>query len=202
MKGAALYIRGMAGIPNWSPEGILPPIDAANPTSSNRAPYRTNGSELVVRFSTTTARHRILRGLFSFRAELREQGIGKGFQWLNGSFMEDVEAIQDRDPGDMDIVTFFYLPEGISQAKLAHDAPPLFDRPRLRKEFSLDAYFHVLPGGPEDLVDRSAYWYSVWAHQRETMAWKGFVQLDLSMPDDEAVRLLDAKKPAEAAIDG
>ena len=34
-------------------------------------------------------------------------GIGSGFQWLDGSFLENVEMTEKRDPGDLDLVTFF-----------------------------------------------------------------------------------------------
>jgi len=37
-------------IPNWSAQGVLPPIDALNPTSFERSPYRVDLTDVVVRF--------------------------------------------------------------------------------------------------------------------------------------------------------
>jgi hypothetical protein len=32
---------------------------------------------------------------------------------------------------------------------------------------------------PENLVQQTSYWYSVWAHRRNHQ-WKGFLEIDLS----------------------
>ena len=91
-------------IPTWTAEGVLPPIDAVAATSANRAPYPVSLYDLVVRFGTSLARCEILRGFLSHRAALHANGYRAGFQWLDGSFMEDIEGLEARTPKDMDVV--------------------------------------------------------------------------------------------------
>ena len=55
-------------IPAWNAEGLIPPTDVANPTSSNRAPYPAALGDVVMRFNTSAARAAILRGLLDYRA--------------------------------------------------------------------------------------------------------------------------------------
>jgi hypothetical protein len=57
---------------------------------------------------TTPARLTILDGFLQFRQRLRAAGLAVGFQWLNGSFLQDVERFEGRDPGDLDVVTFYW----------------------------------------------------------------------------------------------
>ena len=76
------------------------------------SPYTVSLSEVIKRHATSEARVRILTGLLDFRADLRAVGINDGLQWLDGSFVEDVEGIRGRAPADMDLVTFAHLPVG------------------------------------------------------------------------------------------
>jgi hypothetical protein len=45
----------------------------------------------------------IIEGLLRLRATLRQAGLDRGFQWVNGSFTEDVETEQRRAPNDIDV---------------------------------------------------------------------------------------------------
>jgi hypothetical protein len=186
-------------IPAWNPEGLLPPVDAAAPTSANRAPYAVSLADFALRFSTSSNRIEILAGFLNYRAALHAAGLTDGFQWVNGSFMENVEVCprRKRSPNDVDVVTFFRLPSGTTQAAVAASFPELFPRAQnehdgLEARFKVDAYLVSLGGRGEQLVDRTAYWYGVWGHQRETLKWKGFLQLDLAPTEDAAARALVA----------
>jgi hypothetical protein len=66
----------------------------------------------VDRFSSSPERIAILHSLLQFREELYKSGITSGFQWLDGSFMENIETLESRPPNDMDVVTFYHLPIG------------------------------------------------------------------------------------------
>ena len=83
-------------IPAWTAEGVLPPLDEANPLSPSRAPYPVSLADLVARFATSPQRCEVLAGFMAYRAALHANGYLAGFQWLDGSFMEDVETIQGR----------------------------------------------------------------------------------------------------------
>lgn len=81
-------------IPLWNHQGIIPPIDESNPTSPVRAPYQTDMVQIVERYATTFERCDVLEGFLSHRAQIHRMGIASGFQWLDGSFMENVELLE------------------------------------------------------------------------------------------------------------
>jgi hypothetical protein len=170
-------------IPHWNAQGVIPPVDVASPTSANRSPYVVTLNDLVMRFGMSVERCRILDGLLRYRAALHGLGVTQGFQWLDGSFLEHIEALDARPPNDIDVVTFYHLPAGKTQASLARSAPPMFDSQTSKHDFCVDAYFVCLGGRSEKLVEHSAYWYSVWSHRRNQV-WRGYVQINLSPSED------------------
>lgn len=171
-------------IPDWNPQGVLPPNDPVNPTAAERSPYTVSLTELVLHFGTTEKRQTILEGLLEFRDAIHTAGIVDGFQWVNGSFLEDIERIENREPADMDVVTFFHLPTGQTQQSFASAHHNLFNHADTKTRFHVDAYFVPLDDNPpEYLVQRSAYWYSLWSHRRNGQ-WKGYLHIDLAATDD------------------
>ena len=100
-------------IPVHNHEGVLPPfLPGGSPTEPGEmAPYKTNFSEVVQRYGETPERLAILEGLLAYRAALRGAGIINGFQWLDGSFVEDCEKNRNRPPTDIDIITFSFRPK-------------------------------------------------------------------------------------------
>jgi hypothetical protein len=173
----------MTSVPKWSAQGVIPPFDAVNPTSANRSPYRVALTDFILRFAGTAERQRILLGLLEYRAGLHAAGLTSGFQWVNGSFLEHVEVIESRAPQDVDVVTFYRLPQGTTQAEIHARNPALFDHSQAKATYCVDAYLVCLDSNAENLVEQSAYWYSVWSHRRN-QAWKGYVQIDLASADD------------------
>lgn len=174
-------------IPHWNAKGHLPPVwPGETGTNENRSPYTSTLETMVQRFSGSPARRQILRGFIEFRSALYRVGILNGFQWCNGSFMEDVEATQMRSPNDIDVVTYFVLPPQMTQQSLYSMSPELFDAHQTKLRYSVDAYMVVL-GQPmkADSVSRVAYWYSIWSHTRAD-EWKGFVNIALDPSDDHA----------------
>ena len=103
-------------IPNWTMAGIVPPIRPGEEGHSiDRSPYRVSLEVLVERFATSGERATILQGFLKFRTALYHHGVTNGFQWVDGSFLENVEDIESRPPNDIDVVTFFFLPDGQNQ---------------------------------------------------------------------------------------
>lgn len=187
-------------IPDWTAQGFLPPNDPSDPTSFERSPYVVTIADFIRRFGTTLKRQAILRGLLAFREALHAAGLNHGFQWVDGSFLEDVETKHHRDPDDMDVVTFFKLPEMQSQESFALAHPELFNHDETKSQHSVDAYFVSLDDNPsEELVKQSAYWYSVWSHDRYNQ-WKGYMQIDLSPEDDHIARAELARIPVEGTM--
>jgi hypothetical protein len=177
-------------IPGWNAEGVLPPINPTQPVSTERSPYAVSLTDFILRFGQTAERRRALGGFLRYRAALHEVGLNNGFQWVDGSFLEHVEAIEARPPNDLDLVTFYRLPAGKSQRDLLAAAPSLFPlsaqgKQALKVSYLVDAYLVDLGSTPERLTRQSAYWYSVWSHRRNQI-WKGFVQLVLAPLEDAA----------------
>ncbi len=180
----------LVSIPAWNAEGLLPPINVAAPTSAHRAPYPVSLVDVAMRFGTSSERIAILRGLIDYRAALHATGLTNGFQWIDGSFLEHVEASpRNRPPGDVDVVTFFWMPTGLTQRTLRSRAPNLFpttavEHDALKTRFRVDAFPVELGRRGDLLVKDSAYWYGLWAHQRSSFKWKGFLQIDLAPAED------------------
>lgn len=166
-------------IPVWNALGLLPPLDPELPTSPQRSPYPVSLLDVVMRFSTSPERRRVLAGFLGYRATLHRMGICQGFQWLDGSFLEDVETLERRAPRDMDVVTFLRSP-----ADFAPSEDDIVELDSAKVQFLVDAYFVELDElSPDVVVAQSAYWYSMWSHRRN-QAWKGFLQIDLAATDD------------------
>jgi hypothetical protein len=170
-------------IPAWTAEGVLPPVNAAQAVSPERSPYVVSLTDYVLRFGDTSERRTVLDGLLQYRAALHGVGLISGMQWLDGSFLEHVERMEGRPPNDVDVVTFYRLPLGISQIQLASTAGALLDHDSVKATYRVDGYLVDLGMDPERLARRSAYWYSVWSHRRNHL-WKGFVQVDLAQAVD------------------
>lgn len=178
-------------MPDWDSMGVLPPIRPGMLGSSpDRSPYRVSLTGFVDRFATSPERKAILDGLLRFREKLHELGLVSGFQWLDGSFLEQIEVLESRSPRDMDVVTFFDMPAGENQLTLVQKAAQLFDLKHLKATYTVDGYFSEL-GHPLDAlqVQNISYWYSMWSHRRDGL-WKGFVQVDLDPSGDADARAI------------
>ncbi len=181
-------------IPAWNNSAVLPPVRPGQPGhSADRSPYLAPLSEVVQRFAISPERITVLRGLIDYRNELRRLGVTNGFQWLDGSFVEHKEALFNAPPEDVDVVTFFTLPAGVSdEAAFVARNLDLFDPSLSKKRFRVDAYAMVI-GNLLEVADvqQISYWYSMWSHRRNGI-WKGFVQVDISPNGDQVeVELLN-----------
>lgn len=173
-------------IPEWTAGGYLPPAPENDPIArKSRSPHRATLPEFSARFGMSPHRAGLIGGLGGFRRRLYAAGFSNGVQWLNGSFVEDAETLLQRPPRDIDLVTFCWLPSGLDEATVVRNNRNLFSRSFLRSQFGLDHYYVILDGKPPwDFVDDLLYWFGVWSHQRENLAWKGFVEIPLD-PGEE-----------------
>lgn len=159
----------------WNIHGVIPPV--TDDTSPERSPYEVDMLEFTKMFALSDERIAILRNFLYYRKFLYELGITSGFQWVDGSFTEDVETLRSRPPNDIDVVSFIAItaPETLLDKS--------FDT-YIRQQYQVDGYFVDLNDDPQELVRWTAYWYSMWSHQRDTKVWKGFFQIPLSEKDD------------------
>lgn len=176
----------------WNDFGIIPPV-AGGGTAPERSPYILDLALFVDRFSFSRERCSILNGFLSFRQKLYSAGITSGIQWINGSFVENVEVMEERPPRDIDVITF-YEPSEIGQ-----NSWQIFDIREIKKEFCVDNYFvplHPFEQSYSDYVQHIrevSYWYSLWSHKRDS-TWKGFFQIELNIEADKRAKEVLGRK--------
>lgn len=183
-------------IPEWNESGVLPPfLTGFTPADEHAvAPYKSTMLELVQHFSTSPERIEILKGVIAYRLQLRSNGISDGFQWLNGSFTENVEANDDRPPNDIDLITFADRPmqaqEDVEWNEFISSNLDLFDPSITKLNHKCDAYYVDMKLPSQMLVNRTRYWFGLFSHQRETFLWKGLLEIPLESDDVEARKYL------------
>lgn len=98
-------------LPEWNSQGFLPAIMPGEAGHSlNRSPYTISCVELVERYGSSIKRLEILKGFLNYRKKLHDLGLVQGVQWLDGSFVENIEVLEGRAPNDIDVVTFANMP--------------------------------------------------------------------------------------------
>jgi hypothetical protein len=182
-------------IPPFNHSYVLPPFQGAIPTAAAMvSPYTVSMLDLVQRFAHLPSRRPLLMGLLDYRLDLKSLGFKRGFQWLDGSFVEDVEAAEKRPPNDIDLVTFSYSPEGLTSTQINQlliENPTLFVAVKAKVKYGCDAYVVPLDKSPEALVKRTAYYFQLFSHRRGDHIWKGVLQVPLESDDTQARELLD-----------
>ena len=176
-------------IPAFTSAGVLPPFLGSSPgILADQSPYHATLTELVTRFGTTADRNRLLRGLISLRQALHGHGIVEGFQWIDGSFVEDKEMSLGKSPGDIDIVTVFRRPAGVQWSSIKGNLLlNLLDPGYCKSKFSCEAFYIDADAGPIEVALQSSFWFGLFSHQRTTYLWKGAVALQLNpvLGDDQ-----------------
>src|SRR5437016_13897672 len=93
-------------IPDFNSSGVLPP-HLGNPVHASKlSPYPATASEVCKKYGNPIDRREILHGWLQLRALLRSYWNTSGFQWLDGSFMEDTESRRGGPPKDIDVISF------------------------------------------------------------------------------------------------
>ncbi len=190
-------------IPAYTIDGVLPPyVGPAGPggAAEDMSPYAVTAIEVAATFATTDERKAILRGWLRHRAALRAVGFDRGFQWLDGSFVEN------KNPRDLDVVTFLYRPPGIhggdDLAKLLRANLNLFGRAQVKAAYNLDFFAIDLDGSAEALVNLSRYLLGLFSHRRDDDLWKGMLQVRIEDAADDAAAIAalgpDPAAPAAA----
>lgn len=180
-------------IPVSTLQGILPPFIAGDPTlSTNMSPYRSTMKAFVERFGTSPERLTIISGLLDYRAALMACGF-TGFQWLCGSFVENVESIRGRPPKDVDVVSIINRPPEFAEDEkwiefIDGSNGALLDSQAMKKAHSCDAWVIDMNDPAIDVVNQTRFWYGLFSHQRMTSAWKGMVVVELNSQLDEEAR--------------
>lgn len=166
-------------IPPFDHNNVLPPFLGGDPTIPGcLSPYKSDIMEFCQHFAMTPERIAILKGFVSFRLEFLKYGVQCGYQWIDGSFVENVEVLQSRAPHDIDVVTMFALPD-ISMQKVIANIFPAFVKPSLSKMlYKVDHYPCLVNDKPFGTVEIVKYWNQLFGHNRAGI-WKGMIELPL-----------------------
>jgi hypothetical protein len=181
-------------IPSFDSNSVLPPHLGDPKQRHELSPYPCSCSELCDRFGTTPERVAILQGFIRLRAELRKHGMIDAFQWINGSFLEEIETTEGRPPKDIDVVTFYWSPDPAFTRKLLAAFPDLANNATIKANFHTD-HFPVDAGfHPQTTVELTRYWTGLFSHTRNNV-WKGMLKIDLNtQADDVAAEALLATR--------
>lgn len=177
-------------IPAFTIDGILPPyVGPKGPGGAmeDMTPYVVSATEVVATLGSSSQRQTILRHWLNHRAALRRIGFTRGYQWLDGSFVEQ------KDPKDLDVVTFTYRPTNAKDkaalTALINANLGIFHRTLVKKAFMLDAFFLDFEGSAEALVSVSRYYLGLFSHRRGDDLWKGMLQVRLEDVTDDQTAL-------------
>lgn len=182
-------------LPSFDLRGLLPPFVGADASTPDRSPYWSTMPELVGAFGTTPHRRQLLRNLIAYRELLAREGYVRGIQFIDGSFVENVEVLANRNPSDIDVFSILNAPPKYLADAAAWQATGLpfwqaevVNRDLNKQRFSLDTYavlFEERQAQPMHLFSDIIYWYGLFSHQRDTFAWKGFAGLGLDPAADQ-----------------
>lgn len=176
-------------IPNFTISGVLPPYLGPTATDpGSMSPYETTLTRIANRLCASDERKAIFRGLLRYRQALSGIGLSSGFQWLSGSFMEDIESIESRAPRDVDVLTFVRRPAAVADnaawQAFCNANLNLFQRAQAKTNYKCDAFFVDMNTEPENIVNQTRYWFGLFGHRR-TGIWKGLLQIPLLVTQDD-----------------
>lgn len=182
-------------VPAFDRRGMLPPFTGPDPTvSAERSPYHCSMSELCAVLGSSDHRKQLLKNLIAYRALIASGGYTNGLQFVDGSFVEDIERTEARNPKDIDVFSILLPPiqyRDNPEAWRAECLPfwesEIVDNAKNKGRYSIDCYA-LLPNFTDiaSFMERSLYWYGLFSHKRLTHDWKGFIALPLNPADDQA----------------
>src|SRR5262245_46169853 len=153
-------------IPDFDHNQVLPPHLGDPRHPSQLSPYPSTSEEVCVKFATSQERREILQRWLAFRSRLTGFQIVTGFQWLDGSFLENIEVTENRAPRDLDVITFFLPPPDPNYATAILTNFLEFVDPDLSKaNFQLDHFPVNLARHPYENVEHTRYWTGLFSHR-------------------------------------
>lgn len=180
-------------IPPFDHNNVLPPYQGSSPAKDGAlSPYRCTILEFCQRFATSDKRISILKDFVAFRLKCHEVGIRDGFQWIDGSFIEDIMARESREPNDIDVVSFVF---GFSAnpyliANVKRKLPEFLDPVLSKAHYQVDHYPLEADASPKITIEMVKYWNQLFGHNRKGV-WKGMVEIPLHDTTDEDTEALN-----------
>lgn len=185
----------MAPIPEFDHNLVLPPHRGDPRFSADVSPYACTSLELCRRFATSPKRREILEHFLAFRKKIHSSGMTQGYQWLDGSFLEDVETRENRSPEDLDLLTIYWGYSTAFQEQFDLKFPEFSNHNLSKSKYRLDHYPVDIGLSPDLTVDNICYWIQLFSHNRDAV-WKGMIRVELDTPeeDDKGLRYLEGLK--------
>jgi hypothetical protein len=176
-------------IPDFADHGGLPPFVNGHPTLPNaRSPFEATMQEIVDRFCTSAHRAKLLKGLNEYRKLLHSGGFLAGSQWIDGSFVEDVEKTQKRNPNDIDVVTLYHRPikyqsdpQSWGADYTNHLRNQFFNTIAIKPVYLCDTYDIDLDAGSRPIVRNTTYWFGLFTDMRGSGSKKGILEVPLAV---------------------
>ena len=177
-------------IPEWDRRGFLPPWLGEHRQVGSHPPYLVPLTDFVLRFGDTARRREILTRFLDYRNALHTAGLVRGFQWVNGSFVTNTAQIANREPNDIDVVTFYHLLEGYTQEMLLDAFLAAFNNTDVLENYATDTHLVCLDTDHMFyLLKVAAFWHSLWSHTIESHR-KGYLAISLSNDTDASARAI------------
>ena len=170
---------------SWNSAGFMPPVAVDSKGHGIYSPYSCSILQFVKRFAISDNRRLLIEGFLKYRLTLRK-AIGKDsredknpVQWVGGSFVDDIELQEEREPRDIDVVTIY--PHKLLHNQLHLEREKLSYPKYMLSKYGVDSYFIPIGVYPYLLeIKRIIYWHTIWSHQREgDEVCKGFLQIPL-----------------------
>lgn len=173
-------------IPDFDHNNVLPPFINGRPgIPANHSPYVCSILEFCTKFATSEVRIQLLNKFVEFRIKIHEVGITNGFQWVDGSFLENKEKALDQSPNDIDVATFFQVTSPNTEAKVQSSFPEFVDRKLAKDNFRLDhLLLHITSLSPYDLIRNTNFISKLFSYSRRGV-YKGMVEIHLNSIDED-----------------
>lgn len=180
-------------IPNFDHNNVLPPHLGNPVVPTDLSPYECSTLEFCQHFATSTERIVILKNFVSFRLKMNAHGISNGFQWIDGSFTENVEIALKRPPNDLDVVTFVRNLTSTQIVDIKSNFADFIIPSLAKANYKLDHYAVDFGYDPLVTVEQTRYWLQLFSHNRLGV-WKGMLRLELNTVshDQDALDYLNA----------
>jgi hypothetical protein len=172
-------------IPAFDHNLVLPPHLGDPVDRGQLSPYPCTMLDLCQRLGTTPERRAILGRFLDFRERLRGEGLTNGFQWLDGSFLEDIETRERRPPKDIDVVTVYWGYDLPFQLRMLANFPEVANPALSKANFSVDHYPFDAGFDPTVTLEWTRYWILLFSHNRLGV-WKGMLKIELNTPVEDA----------------
>ena len=165
-------------IPPYEHNHVLPPYIGDPHNRFNYSPYRCDVMEFCQHFCTSPERIELAKSFMDFRLACVANGI-TGRQWVDGSFVEDTEAQDNRKEPECMIVTSLIEVKTQEEADWILKNFPEFTNPLLSMEkYKVDHYVFVVNQSPDEIISWTKFWVQLFSHN-ELGVWKGMIELPL-----------------------